>query len=69
MNMNLFREAMLLSGRTCGGCAEQIGVNKNTFSKVMSGQRSLTVKEAEILCDYFNITNNNIKVAIFLESD
>lgn len=46
--------------------AELLGMNKNTFNAKVNGKAKFTTDEATKICEILGVTDNNLKVQIFL---
>ena len=66
LNKNLLKGAMASKGFTQGNVAELIGMSENTLSSRMNGTSFFNTDEIDELCKVLDITDNNLKAAIFL---
>ena len=65
-NREALSELIYSNGKTYSSCAKELNMSANTFTKIMNGNRKLHEDEIDTLIDFLNITNNDVKVSIFL---
>lgn len=65
-NKELLISRMSLSGKSRKECADALHMHYNTFCSYLNGKRSWGVEDANHLCEYLGISDNNVKCAIFL---
>lgn len=65
-NKNLLLSELAKNGMTARDLSADIGMTKNSFSNKINGKTSFTIEEAKKICDRLNISDDNIKCAIFL---
>lgn len=66
INANMLKGKMAEAGITQRILAEKVGFSENTLTRKISGKRDFTTSEAVKICEILGITDNAVKVQIFL---
>lgn len=66
VNKNLLLSELQKQGYNQSSFADAIGYNKNTFNSKVNGKTPFDTSEVKEICDFLGITDDKLKVLIFL---
>lgn len=66
VNKNLLLAELAKKGYSQRGFCKEIGYNKNTFNSKINGSSDFNTEEVKEICSFLGITDDNLKVLIFL---